>query len=67
MVVSISRKEMIYEPEQAASNGNNAFDCEVVSNAKMIAVNKALDAPANMADMPMSAASGKVMPEEGNR
>ena len=49
-----------------ANNGNRALDCPVVSRANTMEVMKARDDPANMADMPTNAASGRVTPEEGN-
>ena len=52
---------------QAASKANNAFDCPVVSSANMIAVSNALDAPANIADIPTKAASGIVISDEGKK
>ena len=39
----------------------------MVSSAKIIEVNNALDAPANIADIPITAAMESVMPEAGNK
>ena len=50
-----------------ANRGNKALDWEVVSKAKIIEVSKALDAPANIADIPANAARGIVTPEEGKK
>ena len=61
------KKETIYEARHPAKTGNKAFDCPVTSNAKIIEVSSALEAPAKIADMATNAASDKVMPESGKK
>ena len=67
MVLSIKKYETKYALVQVAKRGNNAFGCPVVSSANTIEVRKALEAPANIADIPTNTESGIVIPTSGNQ
>src|SRR5690606_25046980 len=59
--------ETKYAAAQAPSNGNKPFICPVVSNANTTEVRNALDAPANIAAIPISAAVGRLISSVGNK
>ena|SRR6266496_533791 len=50
---------------QAPNNGNKPCGCKVVSKAKTIDVNKALEAPANIAAIPINAQVGRLISVKG--
>src|SRR5690606_33841927 len=67
MVVSINKYDTRYAPTHDPSSGSMALNCPVVSSAKTMEVSTAREAPANRADMPTNAASGRLMPHVGKR
>mgnify|MGYP006992419704 CR=1 FL=1 len=59
MLPFIKKNETKYAAEQAPSNGNNPFIWPVVSRANTTEVRNALEAPANIAAIPIKAAVGR--------
>src|SRR5690349_11318707 len=67
IVVSMMKKETIYDAVLAPMSGRRPLNCPVVSSAKRIEVSTARDAPANIAAIPTSAATEIEISDDGKK